>query len=183
MNKSLSKGKQQRTNKQGRQERQQRGREQPPESEETTPLPQTPGINRLTFPVQVKGDNSIQMRVESKENNTKVTIWTNPGEESLNILAGFDGQVSLENPRRIILTADNWKLIFDLEEDISLTAEPSTPVTAGEVLASTTGPITFSLKKNGSPVRFCLNLINQSDGLVDVQILNNEGKCETSGPS
>ena len=176
MNKRMSK----RTNKQGRQARQQQGKEQPPKSEKTTKPTKIPGTNRyrLAFPVQVEGENNIQMDIESKENNTKVTIRTNPEEESLNILAGFDGTVYSENPRRIILTNDNWELIFDLEEDVSLAKEPNTPVTAEEVLASTTGPITFSLKEKGNPVRFCLNLINQSEGLVDVQILNSEGQCK-----
>ena len=168
-------------NKQGRQARQQRGEEQDPKPEKTTKPTQIPGTNRyrLTFPVRVEGENNVQMSIEAKENNTKVTIETNEADQVLNILAGFDGQVSSENSRRIILTDGNWELIFDLEEDASLAEEPNTPVTAGEVLASTTGSITFSLKENGNPVRFCLNLINQSEGLVDVQILNNEGQCKT----
>ena len=145
-----------------------------PTQETTTP---TPGTNRFTLPVQVVGDNNIQMDIRTEENNTKVVIKTTSASQVFNILAGFDGQVSSENPRRIILTDGSQELIFDLDEDVSLNA-PRTSVTEGEILASTTGSITFSLRKNGKPIRFCLNIINQSEGLVNINRENDEGQCD-----
>ena len=145
-----------------------------PTQETTTP---TPGTNRFTLPVQVVGDSNIQMDIRTKENNTKVVIKTTSASQVFNILAGFDGQVSSENSRRIILTDGNQELIFDLDKDVSLNA-PHTSVTEGEILASTTGSITFSLRKNGKPIRFCLNIINQSEGLVNINRENNEGQCD-----
>lgn len=139
----------------------------------------TPGTNRFTLPVQVVGDSNIQMDIRTKENNTKVVIETASASQIFNILAGFDGQVSLENPRRIILTDGSQELIFELDEEVSLNA-PHTSVTEGQILASTTGSITFSLRKNGKPIRFCLNIINQSEGLVNINRANDDGQCDSS---
>ena len=146
---------------------------QPNQTQETP----APGTNRFTLPVQVVGDSNIQMDIRTEENNTKVVIETTSASQVFNILAGFDGQVSSESPRRIILTDGSQELIFDLGEDVSLSA-PNTSVTEEEILASTTGSITFSLRKNGKPIRFCLNIINQSEGLVDINRENDEGQCD-----
>ncbi|MCY4512661.1 MAG: hypothetical protein OXB86_03115 [Bdellovibrionales bacterium] len=137
-------------------------------------------ISRITFPLQVvKREGTIPMSIHTTENNTKVHVETPLDDQVLNILAGFDGQVTLENPKQIILSAGHLKLIFDLGKEVSLKSDPNTPVTRGDILASTTGSITLSLKKNGNLIPFCLNIINQSEGLVDVHIVNDQGECET----
>lgn len=150
----------------------------------TQPASQNLDITNLTFPLQVvKKEGKINMSIYTQENNTKVRVETPSNDQVLNILAGFDGQVSLKKPRQITLTTGYWELVFDLEEEVSLTTEPNASVTRGEILASTTGPITFSLKKNGKLTRFCLNIINQSEGLVNVHIVNDEGQCEAQPPT
>ena len=137
---------------------------------------QTPEGNPFIFPIQISGDD-VGMEVFTAGGNTRLIIQTVPEIQSLNILAGFDGQFSSENPRKITLTSSRRELVFHLTADISLADLAGTTVTQGQVLGSTTGSVTLTLKENGTPSYFCL--LQESEEQIRVRIISNERGCDT----
>ena len=130
----------------------------------------------FTFPVEVAGDGDIQLTIRMEENNTKAVIQADEG-RPLNLLAGFNGHFSSTNTRQVTLTGRKWELIFHLETEISLTQQSGAKVRRGQALGSTTGAVAFYLKENNVPVRFCLNVINLSEGQVQVHKTNVGEAC------
>ena len=130
----------------------------------------------LTFPVEVKGDGDIQLTIRMEENNTKAVIQAGES-HPLNLLAGFSGRFSSENTRQVTLTNKKWELVFQLETEISFARQPGAEVRRGQVLGSTTGAVAFYLKENNVPVRFCLNVINLSEGQIQVHKTNVGEAC------
>lgn len=121
---------------------------------------QTHEQNSFIFPVQVTGED-VEIEIFTAGDNTRLIIQTIPEIQSINILAGFDGQFSSENPRKITLINSSRELTFQLGEDASLTHPTDTTVTKGQVLGSTTGSVTLTLKENGTLVHFCLNELEE----------------------
>ena len=139
--------------------------------------PSDAGSGDFTFPVEVGGSGDIQLTIRMEENNTKAVIQAGGDGHPLNLLAGFNGRFSSEGARQVTLTGGKWELTFHLETDISLTRESGAEVRRGQILGSTTGAVAFYLKENNVPVRFCLNVINLSEGQVKVHKTNVGDEC------
>ena len=149
-----------------------------PETGQANTQQQTPEENQFIFPVQPSGDN-VQIEAFTAGNNTQLIVQTVPENQTLNILAGFGGQFSSKSPRQITLTNNNRELVFYSAADISLTDLSDTTVTQGQVLGSTTGTVTWTLKENGTPAHFCLNIIDPAQGQTRIRIMSGGSECDT----
>ena len=110
----------------------------------------------------------VEMIVNATDNNTKVTISTDPANQPLNILAGFDGEMT-STPQQITLTRREWEMTFYTKQELSLESLPGPSVKKGQKLAVTRGSLAFTLKKNEELSRFCVNVIDQTKGLVRIR--------------
>ena len=125
-------------------------------------------FKKLPVTTSVDSPSPVEMVVSAVENNTKVTIATDPANQPLNILAGFSGEVA-STPQQIVLTRGEWEMTFYMEQEVSLESLPSSSVKKGQKLAVTRGPLAFTLKKNGELSRFCVNVIDQTKGLIRIR--------------
>ena len=119
------------------------------------------------FPVEASSGASLGIRLNPAK--TKVTITPQPAGHDLRVVAGFSGIASQKGGSLVLNSAAYGKdLVFELSGESVIQVPQGKLVVRGELLATTRGPVVFSVKKNGISTVLCINIINEAEGEVAV---------------
>ena len=120
----------------------------------------------FVFPVEASPGAELDIRLNQAK--TKVTITSQPAGQSLRVVAGFSGLVSMDGSN-IILNSPVYKrdLVFELEES-GVHVSQGDMVTKSQLLATTSSSVVFSVQKNGAPTILCIDVVNEAAGEVSV---------------
>ena len=120
----------------------------------------------FVFPVEASPGSELDIRLNQAKN--MVTITSQPAGQSLRVVAGFSGVVSISSQNIVINSpASSRDLVFELGES-AIHVNQGDMVTKSQLLAVTSSPVVFSVQKNGAPTVLCVDVVNESENAVSV---------------
>ena len=163
------------------------GGKKPKQADSGKPKSKPKNPASVVFPVEsaAAGDS---LSITFNSDQTKISISSEPDGHKLRAVAGFSGSISVKPAaaggrpvQRIILTSSEFdrELAFELRDSI-LFVENGSVARQGDILAITSKPVRFSIRKNGKPTILCATIIDETQGEVKI---NYEGKKNAACPA
>ena len=127
---------------------------------------------QIAFPVEIVDHGDSLLIITFNADQTAVSISSEPEGRDLRVVAGFSGAVSVEpasaegerHVQKIVLSSPAFEreLILELEDSI-LFVKTGDEAAQGDILAATSKPISFSIKKGGEAMIICATIISESE--------------------
>ena len=144
---------------------------QPPSAAPARPAPSSTEVPEdFMFPVEAFPGASLNINLNREK--TVAAITPMPSGHSLRVVAGFGGTASRSGQNIILFDPYSKRhLEFELSGQVFHEIPLGTQrlVSRGHLLATTTGPVKFSVTKNGARTILCVSVVNETPQSVSVE--------------